>query len=426
MSSKRRIFKNVTAATLSLAIIFTVSAGTIPAHASSLDDMKQQQAALQQQGQDLDNQIQKYKNDKAQQMQYANALQAKSVNLEQQIDSQNIQISKLDADIKQKQISIAGMQKDINANFEKLKQRICALYLTGEASNLEVVLNAKNIMDLADKTEILRVVSEHDTQLINTLKSELNSVQAQETAIKQNRQSVSDAKTSLEQDQNQLNTLSQECAQTIATLGQNQQDAENAKAVNLKDQQKMESSMNQWLANYYASQKASTNNNTSTSGSGNSNSNNSGNSQSNQSNSNNNSGTSQGSNTEALPAKSVSAMISEAEKYIGYPYVWGGSNPQTSFDCSGYVSWVINHSGWNVGRLGVSGLYSICTPVSSSQAAPGDLVFYDYTYGGIPKSHVGIYLGNGSAIQCDSPGVEIVSIGSSYWQSHFSGFGRLP
>ena len=83
---------------------------------------------------------------------------------------------------------------------------------------------------------------------------------------------------------------------------------------------------------------------------------------------------------EALEDEQFAAMLKEAEKYIGYPYVWGGSSPSTSFDCSGFISWVINHSGWNVGRLGAQGLYNICTPVSSSQAKPGDLVFFVGTY----------------------------------------------
>ena len=400
----KRIFKNVTATVLSLAVIFTVSAGSVPAKASSLNDLKQKQTALQQKGQELDAQIQKLKNDKAQQQQYKDALEAKSVNLEQQIDSKNIQISQLDADILQKQKSIAGKEKNIAANFDKLKQRVYALYLTGEASDLEVILNAKNIMDLADKAEILKVVSEHDTKLINTLKTELNCVKAQKEAIERNRKTVSDAKASLEQDHQQLTTLSEECAKMIASLGQNQQDAETAKSNNIQAQQEVKASVNQWLAEYIASQKNSTNSNSS----------------------NQNTETNNHSSRGAISAGSVSAMISEAEKYIGYPYVWGGSNPQTSFDCSGFVSWVINHSGWDVGRLGVDGLYSLCTPVSSSAVCPGDLVFYNYTYDGLPRSHVGIYIGNGNAIQCDDPGVEIISLSSSYWQGHFDSFGRLP
>ncbi len=128
---------------------------------------------------------------------------------------------------------------------------------------------------------------------------------------------------------------------------------------------------------------------------------------------------------EALEDETFAAMIAEAEKYLGYPYVWGGSSPSTSFDCSGFVSWVINHSGWNVGRLGAQGLYNICTPVSSSQAKPGDLIFFVGTYDTPGVSHVGIYVGGGMMIHCGSP-ISYASINTSYWQAHYYSFGRLP
>lgn len=128
---------------------------------------------------------------------------------------------------------------------------------------------------------------------------------------------------------------------------------------------------------------------------------------------------------EALEDETFAAMISEAEKYLGYPYVWGGSSPSTSFDCSGFVSWVINHSGWSVGRLGAQGLYNICTPVSSSQAKPGDLIFFVGTYDTPGVSHVGIYAGGGMMIHCGSP-ISYASINTSYWQAHYYSFGRLP
>ena len=128
---------------------------------------------------------------------------------------------------------------------------------------------------------------------------------------------------------------------------------------------------------------------------------------------------------EALEDATFAAMIAEAEKYIGYPYVWGGSSPSTSFDCSGFVSWVINHSGWSVGRLGAQGLYNICTPVSTSQAKPGDLVFFKGTYDTPGVSHVGIYVGNSTMLHCGDP-ISYTNLNSSYWQSHFYSYGRLP
>ena len=126
----------------------------------------------------------------------------------------------------------------------------------------------------------------------------------------------------------------------------------------------------------------------------------------------------------ALEDETFAAMIEEAEKYLGYPYVWGGSNPNTSFDCSGFVSWVINHSGWNVGRLGAQSLYNICTPTSNPK--PGDLVFFTGTYdAGVPVSHVGLYVGDSWMIHAGDP-ISYCNITGSYYQAHFYAYGRLP
>ncbi len=130
---------------------------------------------------------------------------------------------------------------------------------------------------------------------------------------------------------------------------------------------------------------------------------------------------------EALTDVKFARMIREAEKYLGYPYVWGGSSPSTSFDCSGFVSWVINNcgNGWSVGRLTASGLMNICDIIPRSSAEPGDLIFFQGTYNTSGASHVGIYVGNGMMIHCGNP-ISYASIETSYWQSHFYCFGRLP
>ena len=119
-------------------------------------------------------------------------------------------------------------------------------------------------------------------------------------------------------------------------------------------------------------------------------------------------------------------MLHEAEKYLGYPYVWGGSNPSTSFDCSGFVSYVINNcgNGWNVGRQTANGLLNNCASVSRNNAKPGDLIFFQGTYDTAGASHVGIYVGDGMMIHCGNP-IQYANINSSYWQSHFYTFGRL-
>ena len=128
----------------------------------------------------------------------------------------------------------------------------------------------------------------------------------------------------------------------------------------------------------------------------------------------------------ALEDETFATLIAEAEKYIGYPYVWGGSNPNTSFDCSGFVSWVLTNSGLcNTGRLGAQGLYNISTPVSSSNARPGDLVFFVGTYDTPGISHVGIYVGGGVMLHCGDP-IQYAILNSTYWQSHFYAFARPP
>ena len=132
---------------------------------------------------------------------------------------------------------------------------------------------------------------------------------------------------------------------------------------------------------------------------------------------------------EALTDERFRRMITEAEKYLGMPYVWGGSSPSTSFDCSGFVSWVINHcgNGWNVGRLGAIGLKNICAIIPPDQAKPGDLIFFHHTYDAPypdDATHVGIYVGNGMMIHCGNP-ISYTSTESSYWKSHFLCFGRI-
>jgi 3D (Asp-Asp-Asp) domain-containing protein len=129
---------------------------------------------------------------------------------------------------------------------------------------------------------------------------------------------------------------------------------------------------------------------------------------------------------EALTDQKFANMIHEAEKYLGYPYVWGGSSPSTSFDCSGFVSWVINNcgNGWNIGRQTTDGLMGYCSRVSPSEAKPGDLIFFQGTYDTAGASHVGIYVGDNMMIHCGNP-IQYTSIASSYWQEHFLAFGRI-
>lgn len=130
---------------------------------------------------------------------------------------------------------------------------------------------------------------------------------------------------------------------------------------------------------------------------------------------------------EALTDQQFARMIHEAEKYLGYPYVWGGSSPSTSFDCSGFVSYVINHcgNGWNVGRQTANGLKSKCSIIPANEAKPGDLIFFKGTYNTSGASHVGIYVGNNMMIHCGNP-ISYAHTDTAYWQQHFYCYGRLP
>ena len=124
-----------------------------------------------------------------------------------------------------------------------------------------------------------------------------------------------------------------------------------------------------------------------------------------------------------LDDETFATILKEAEKYLGFPYVWGGSSPSTSFDCSGFVSYVYNQCGWSFGRLGAQGLYNICSRTSSPR--PGDLVFFVGTYDTAGISHVGIYVGDGWMLHCGDP-ISYANLNSSYWQSHLYAYGRLP
>lgn len=123
-----------------------------------------------------------------------------------------------------------------------------------------------------------------------------------------------------------------------------------------------------------------------------------------------------------LADETFAAILKEAEKYVGYPYVWGGSSPSTSFDCSGFVSYVYNQCGWDFGRLGAQGLYNISTRTSNPK--PGDLVFFTGTYDTPGISHVGIYVGDGWMLHCGDP-ISYANLNTSYWQSHFYAYGKL-
>jgi peptidoglycan hydrolase CwlO-like protein len=382
----KRLFRITAATVLSLAIVFSIPLKPVPAQADTLSELQQKQAALQQKSKELDSQLQKLKNDKTKQQQYLNTIKEQALNLEDQLESQSQLIQQLDAEILEKQNSIAAKQKEIDADFQKLKQRVYALYLTGEASNLEIILNAKNIMDLADKTQLLKTISEHDTALMNSIKSDIDSIKEEKTAIENKRKQASATKTQLQTTQRKLNALVKEQEQILATVTQNEQAVAAERAKNKAEQAKMASAIQNFLRSYKSDGKG-------------------------------------------MSTGEVSRIYSVASKYLKVKYVWGGNSP-SGFDCSGFVSYVLKECGWSLNgapRMTCHGLMRYCTKTftSRSELRPGDLVFYNHC------GHVGIYIGNNKAIQCDGdigkpyPGVEVVDI-RGYWQNCDQVYGRLP
>lgn len=248
----KRFARTVTAAALSLAIIFTAWAGSVPVEATSLDDLQQKQADLKKQQNEIDSRLAQLKNDKSQKTAYKAALDAKISGLEDQIANEQKQINQFDTDIREKQKQIAGKQTQVNEEFAKLKDRVRALYMTGEASSLEIILNAKNIMDLADKSEVVKVIAEHDTGLMNKLKSDMESIRKQKDEIDGERAKVAKGKADLEANKQQLAVQSAEITKIIAEISADQSKAQADKEKNADAEKEASAAIDQWFADYKA------------------------------------------------------------------------------------------------------------------------------------------------------------------------------
>jgi murein DD-endopeptidase MepM/ murein hydrolase activator NlpD len=248
----KRLLKTAVAAALSLVVVFSVSARTVPARAATMNELRSKQSELKQQQKKYESQISKLKNDKAKQEQYKNTLDSQIKGLQALIDNEQNQIDTLNAEILEKQQEISDKEAEIKADFQKLKQRVYALYLTGEASNLEIILNAKNIMDLADKTELLRAISKHDTDLMNQLRDNISSIQEQKEQIESDRKEATAKKTELESNRSALKAKSAEIQRVIAEIAKNQSQTETAKAQVEKEYQATTKELNQAIAEYEA------------------------------------------------------------------------------------------------------------------------------------------------------------------------------
>ncbi len=272
MACKTKWWKGLLALVLAFSIFCAPASMQLHVEAASSDklsSLQQKQKDLQQKKQELAKQqaqtnqkLNSLKADKEKQLEYKNTLDEQMQNLQSQVNVLNDQISTLDQNIKEKTAQIADKQADIDYNYEQLKERLCALYKTGEASNLQILLNSENVMDLANKTHLLKIITEHDTELINTLKEEMQAIADEKKEIEQNRQDVAAAKTELDNKRSELGELESEAQRVLNDLTANEraiQSESNSLSAQQKKIEKEEAQaaaeIDKWWADYYAAQK---------------------------------------------------------------------------------------------------------------------------------------------------------------------------
>lgn len=250
---KGSILRRVGAILVSVSLLTAVACNTAFA-ADDIDTLKAKQAQLAQAKQENDAKLAKLRNDKSDKQAYKETLTSQIATLQDQIDTYNEQIEDLDTQIVQAQNAIADKQKSISADTEKLKQRLRAVYMAGGASNLEVLLSADSMVDLADRTEALQTVTEHDTALIDNLKSEMESVKEQKESIEKNRQEAADAKTAVDDKQDELKKLEAETQSVIDEMSSTESDLQSTSEQLAKQEDEAAAAVDKWMADYQASQ----------------------------------------------------------------------------------------------------------------------------------------------------------------------------
>ena len=253
----KHFWQRAAAAVITTALIVVPAATTAFAENTNVDTLRQQQSDYQNQQKENQAKIDQLKSDQTQKEAYKAALQDQVSNLQHQIDTYNQQIGDLDQDIAAKQDQIQSKQKEIDSGFALLKERLRALYISGEASNLEILLSSKSLTDLADKTEAIKMVSDHDKQLIDTLQNHLTEIEAQKTEIEQSRQEVSDAKDALDQKRTELDTVMEETQQVINDLAGSAEALEEQNKEIAQKEAATAEQIDSWYANYYSQKQSS-------------------------------------------------------------------------------------------------------------------------------------------------------------------------
>lgn len=406
--------------TVVLAFSVVTANMALPAvHAEDSASLQAQQSELSNQQKENDDQLSTLRQNKDEKTAYAAALQSQLATIEDEVNNYNNQISDLDLQAQQVQDDIDKMQAQIDDDTNQLKERLCALYMGGDACNLQILLSSKDLLDLADKTEAVTMVTQHDTDLIDRLKSEKQEVQDKKQVIDQKRQEVAALKDSVDQKQQQLTSSLEETTQFLQDIGQQETDLESKSSSLDAQAAKISAALNSWSGQQAsasaspAAQATPATQTTATAASGNSGSNNSG-SYSGDSSTGGSSGSSGGSSA------SFSSVIAKAESALGKPYVMGAAGPD-AFDCSGLICWA-----YGVSRTTAQGLCNECSRISVSERQPGDLIFFQGTYNcGETVTHVGIYIGSNMMIDAEDGGVSECSTESSYNLQHFYCYGRL-
>lgn len=252
-SHSKKILGSIVSLCLAAALVLSPAVSAVYA-ADDVTTLKQKQAEYAQQKKENDEKLSQLRQDKSQKEGYKQTLENQISTLQNQIDTYNTQIKKLDSNILQAQNAIAGKQKNIVANTEKLKQRLCALYMSGGATHLEILLSASSVMDLADKTTALQMVTEHDTVLIDTLKADMMAVKKQKDTIEQNRQDVSGAKTSVAEKQKELSGLVSEAQSVINDMGSKANNMQTVSDSLAQKEEEASKAVDQWYKDYEASE----------------------------------------------------------------------------------------------------------------------------------------------------------------------------
>lgn len=254
----RRAGKMLTALVLAFVLIVgpTYPAST-EVQAASLSDLQQRQQELKDKQAENQKKLDQLKEDASKQKEYKQTLDDQIDNLEEQISGLNTQITQMDSEIKEKNSEIADKQKSIDANMELLKERLCALYMMGEASNLQLILSSDNVMDMAEKTEIIRMISEHDTALVQQLSKEMESISEQKKVIEENREKVASAKTELDAKQKELNQLQQEADKVLQELQSKESSVQEEQDKLDKEMAAAEAAIDQWFLEQAAQEKPS-------------------------------------------------------------------------------------------------------------------------------------------------------------------------